>query len=78
MKVSDFDYPLDESLIAQTPLTKRDESKLMILNRKTGAIKHQKFYEIIDYLNQGDALVLNDTKVIPARLIGIKEALCFF
>ena len=73
MKVSDFDYPLDESLIAQTPLTKRDESKLMILNRKTGAIKHQKFYEIIDYLNQGDALVLNDTKVIPARLIGIKE-----
>ena len=46
MKVSDFDYPLDESLIAQTPLTKRDESKLMILNRKTGAIKHQKFYEI--------------------------------
>ena len=73
MKVSDFDYPLDESLIAQTPLTNRDESKLMILNRKTGAIEHKKFYEIVNYLKKGDALVLNDTKVIPARLIGIKE-----
>ncbi len=72
MKVSDFDYPLDESLIAQTPILKRDESKLMVLDRKTGEIAHKKFYDIIDYLNPGDALVLNDTKVIPARLIGEK------
>ena len=73
MKVSDFDYPLDESLIAQTPLKKRDESKLMVLNREDGSILHKKFFQIIDYLEPGDALVLNDTKVIPARLIGIKE-----
>ena len=72
MKVSDFDYPLDESLIAQTPILKRDESRLMVLDRKTGEIEHKKFYDIIYYLNPGDALVLNDTKVIPARLIGEK------
>ena len=72
MKVNDFDYPLDESLIAQTPILKRDESRLMVLDRKTGEIEHKKFYDIIDYLNPGDALVLNDTKVIPARLIGEK------
>ena len=73
MKVSDFDYPLDESLIAQTPILKRDESRLMVLGRKNGSIEHKKFYNIIDYLKEGDALVLNDTKVIPARLIGEKE-----
>ena len=73
MKVSDFDYPLDESLIAQTPLKKRDESKLMVLNRFNGDITHKKFYNIIDYLQKGDVLVLNDTKVIPARLIGEKS-----
>ena len=73
MKVSDFDYPLDESLIAQTPLLKRDESRLMVLNRKNGEIEHKKFYEVIDYLEPGDTLVLNDTKVIPARLVGVKE-----
>ena len=73
MKVSDFDYPLDESLIAQTPLLKRDESKLLVMNRKTGELEHKKFYDVIDYLNPGDTLVLNDTKVIPARLIGVKE-----
>ena len=73
MKVSDFDYPLDESLIAQTPLKKRDESKLMVLDRFTGDISHKHFYDIIDYLNPGDVLVLNDTKVIPARLIGEKK-----
>ncbi len=73
MKVTDFDYQLDESLIAQTPLENRDQSKLMILNRKTGEIEHKKFFDIIDYLEPGDALVLNDTKVIPARLIGEKE-----
>ena len=73
MKVEDFDYYLPEELIAQTPLEKRDESKLMVLNRKNGQIEHKKFFNIIDYLNKGDVLVLNDTKVIPARLIGEKE-----
>ena len=73
MKVSDFDYQLDESLIAQTPLLKRDESKLLVMNRKTGELEHKKFYDVINYLNPGDTLVLNDTKVIPARLIGVKE-----
>ena len=73
MKVSDFDYPLDESLIAQTPLLKRDESRLLVMNRKTGELDHKKFYDVIDYLNPGDTLVVNDTKVIPARLIGVKE-----
>ena len=73
MKVSDFDYQLDETLIAQTPLLKRDESKLLVMNRKTGELEHKKFYDVIDYLNPGDTLVLNDTKVIPARLIGVKE-----
>lgn len=62
MKVSDFDYPLDESLIAQTPLTKRDESKLMILNRKTGMLLNTKILEIVNYLKKGDALVLKIRK----------------
>lgn len=73
MKVDEFDYQLDESLIAQTPILKRDESKLMVLNRINGEIEHKHFYDVIDYLEKGDALVLNDTKVIPARLIGRKE-----
>ena len=73
MKVKDFDYSLDESLIAQTPYEKRDESRLMILNRKNKSIEHKKFNNIIEYLNPGDTLVLNNTKVIPARLYGEKE-----
>jgi S-adenosylmethionine:tRNA ribosyltransferase-isomerase len=73
MKLNEFDYVLPESLIAQTPLAKRDESRLMLLNRNDGNIKHQKFFEIIDYLNRGDILVRNITKVIPARLFGVKE-----
>ncbi len=73
MKTEDFNYDLDESLIAQTPLEKREESRLMVLDKKTGEIKHEHFYNIIDYLKAGDVLVLNDTKVIPARLIGQKE-----
>ena len=73
MKTDDFDYYLPEELIAQTPLAKRDNSKLMILNRKNGEIKHEVFHNIINYLNKGDVLVLNDTKVMPARLIGEKE-----
>ena len=73
MSTEEFDFELDESLIAQTPLQKRDESKLLILDKKSGDIKHKKFSNIIDYLNKDDVLVLNDTKVIPARLIGVKE-----
>ena len=73
MSTDDFDYELPKELIAQTPLKVRDEARLMVLDRETGEIKHQKFYDIIDYLNPGDALVINDTKVIPARIIGIKE-----
>jgi S-adenosylmethionine:tRNA ribosyltransferase-isomerase len=73
MKLNEFDYNLPESLIAQTPLAKRDESRLMLLNRKDGSIKHQLFFEIINYLNPGDILVRNITKVIPARLFGVKE-----
>lgn len=73
MKLSDFDFDLPEHLIAQTPLEKRDTSKLLVLDRKTGKIEHKHFYDIIDYLNEGDILVRNNTKVIPARLFGTKE-----
>lgn len=73
MKTDDFDYELPERLIAQTPLKNRDESRLFILDKKTGNIEHKHFNNIIDYLNENDVLVLNDTKVLPARLIGIKE-----
>ena len=73
MKTEEFDYYLPEKLIAQTPLNDRSSSRLMILDRKTGEIEHKHFYNIIEYLNKGDVLVLNDTKVMPARLIGIKE-----
>ena len=73
MNLSDFDYDLPEELIAQTPLKDRSSSRLLVLNKNTGEIEHKHFYEIIDYLNPGDTLVLNDTKVLPARLIGEKE-----
>lgn len=73
MKTEDFDYYLPEELIAQTPLLKRDSSRLLILDKKTGQIEHKHFSEIINYLNKGDVLVLNDTKVMPARLYGVKE-----
>lgn len=73
MKLSDFDYELPEELIAQTPISKRDTSRLMVLDKKTGEITHKHFHDIIHELNKGDVLVLNDTKVIPARLIGTKE-----
>ena len=62
MKLKDFDYNLDESLIAQTPIEKRDESKLLILDKITGEIEHKHFKDIIDYLNKDDVLVMNDTK----------------
>lgn len=73
MKLSDFDYILPESLIAQTPVEPRDHSRLLIYNRKTNKITHTHFYDIIDYLSPNDALFLNETKVIPARLFGAKE-----
>ena len=73
MKVSDFDFDLPEDLIAQTPINKRDNSRMLVLNSKTGKISHRHFYDVLDYLNKGDTLVLNDTKVIPARLYGVKE-----
>ena len=73
MKVSEFNYELPEELIAQTPLKKRDESRLMVLDRKNQTIEHKIFKEIIDYLEPGDCLVRNNTKVIPARIYGKKE-----
>ena len=72
MTTEDFDYYLPEELIAQTPLKVRDSSRLMVMDRKTGKIEHKVFTDIVDYLNPGDTLVLNDTKVLPARLIGEK------
>jgi S-adenosylmethionine:tRNA ribosyltransferase-isomerase len=73
MKATDFDFDLPLELIAQTPLLNRSESRLLVLNRKDESITHKHFYDIIDYLKPGDVLVRNNTKVIPARLIGIKE-----
>ena len=73
IKTSDYDYYLPEELIAQTPLINRSESRLMVLDRKNKTIEHKKFSDIVDYLDSNDVLVLNDTKVIPARLIGHKE-----
>lgn len=73
MKVSDFDFELPEELIAQTPLQKRDTSRFMVLNRENKTIEDKHFYDILDYLKPGDILVRNNTKVIPARLFGIKE-----
>lgn len=73
MKVSDFYFELPEELIAQYPLEKRDSSRLMVLDKKTGEIEHRKFHDILEYLDEGDTLVLNNTRVLPARLIGEKE-----
>ncbi len=73
MKRSDFYYDLPERLIAQDPLKKRSDSRLMVIDRKTGEINHRHFRDITEYLHPGDCLVINDTKVIPARLIGVKE-----
>ncbi|MBQ6347048.1 MAG: tRNA preQ1(34) S-adenosylmethionine ribosyltransferase-isomerase QueA [Clostridia bacterium] len=70
MKLSDFMYDLPEARIAQTPVEPRDHSRLMVIHRDTGEIEHRHFYDIIDYLNPGDCLVINETKVIPARLYG--------
>ena len=73
MKTADFDYELPEELIAQDPLLKRDSSRLMVLDKNDGSITHKHFYDITDYLMPGDCLVLNNTKVIPARLIGHRD-----
>ena len=73
MKTADFDYNLPEELIAQTPVEPRDHSRLLVYHRKDHSIEHRHFYDIIDYLNPGDALVINETRVIPARLLGVKE-----
>ena len=73
MKTEDFDFELPERLIAQTPIEKRDASRMLILDKNTGEITHKHFSDIIDYLEAGDTLVLNDTKVMPARLYGVKE-----
>lgn len=73
MKTDDFDFYLPEHLIAQTPILKRDESKLLVLDKETGKMEHKHFHDIISLLDENDVLVLNDTKVIPARLYGIKE-----
>ena len=73
MKKSLFYYDLPQELIAQTPMEPRDHSRLMVLDRETGEIKHRHFYDVIDYLNEGDVLVVNDSRVLPARLYGKKE-----
>ncbi|WP_203664245.1 tRNA preQ1(34) S-adenosylmethionine ribosyltransferase-isomerase QueA [Lacticaseibacillus sp. 53-4] len=73
LTTEDFDYDLPHELIAQTPLKKRDASRLLVLNAETGAYEDKHFYDILDYLNPGDAVVMNDTKVMPARLYGVKK-----
>lgn len=73
MKTSDFNFELPSHLIAQTPLAQRDASRMLVLDKKTGSIEHRHFTDILDYLNKDDVLVVNDTKVIPARLYGVKE-----
>ena len=70
MKTSDFDYNLPQDLIAQSPAEPRDHSRLLVLDRNTGQIEHRRFYDIVEYLNQGDVLIFNDSKVIPARMYG--------
>ena len=73
MKKSDYHYDLPEELIAQTPIEKRDHSRMMVLDRRSGAVAHRHFYDLCSYLHPGDCLVINDTKVLPARLYGEKE-----
>ena len=73
LKVDLFDFHLPEELIAQTPLEQRDASRLMVLNKETGSVKHHMFHDLLDYVQEGDGLVLNDTRVLPARLFGTKE-----
>lgn len=74
MRIEEFDYNLPTELIAQTPAEQRDSCRLMVLNREKQSIEHKHFYDILDYLNEGDCLVVNDSRVIPARMYGIKES----
>ena len=73
MNTNDFDFHLPEELIAQTPIEKRDTSRMLVLNKKTGEIEHKHFHDLVDLLGPNDVLVLNDTKVMPASLYGVKE-----
>lgn len=73
MNTKDFYYDLPENLIAQTPIEPRDHSRLMVLDKKTGATEHRHFYDITEYLHPGDALIINDSKVLPARIFGVKD-----
>ena len=73
LNIEDFDYHLPESLIAQTPLKNRDQSRLLVLSKDTGELTHLHFRDVIYYFEPGDTLVLNDTRVMPARLFGLKE-----
>ncbi|MBP5604686.1 MAG: S-adenosylmethionine:tRNA ribosyltransferase-isomerase, partial [Ruminiclostridium sp.] len=79
---SEFYYELPQELIAQTPLEPRDSSRLMKIDRESGAVTHDRFYNLAEYLREGDLLVMNDSKVFPARIIGVKEgqggAVCEF
>lgn len=73
MKTSDFYYDLPEGLIAQTPIEPRDHSRLLVMNKESGEIEHKYFYDILDYLNEGDCLIVNDSRVLPARIFGTKD-----
>ncbi len=73
LKTKDFDYDLPEELIAQTPIEPRDASRLMVVDKESGQIEHKIFHDVIDYLNEGDVLVINDSRVIPARIYGVKD-----
>ncbi len=73
MKLSEFDYQLPQELIAQKPLEKRDSSRMLVMDKETGELNHRHFYDILEYLNEGDCLILNNSRVIPARLFGVRE-----
>ena len=73
MKTSDFNFDLPQELIAQTPIEKRDASRLLVLDKESGAWEHRHFFDLPEYLRPGDCLVLNDSRVLPARLIGKRE-----
>ena len=74
LKKSDFYYDLPQELIAQTPIEPRNHSRMMVIDRKTGAISHDRFYNLCNYLKKGDTLIVNDSRVLPARIYGEKEA----
>ena len=73
MKTADFYYDLPEELIAQTPVEPRDSSRMLVMNKITGELSHEHFYDILDHLHEGDCLILNDSRVLPARIYGIKD-----